>query len=81
VFGTLAILGKNQQAELDRTCSPSCAPGSVSAVKRKYLVADVGLALGVVALGGAGYFYVARESGQQTRSAFGGASLNYVGRF
>lgn len=81
VFGTFAILGKNRQAELERTCLPSCAPGSVNAVKRKYLIADVGLAIGAVSLGGAGYFYFTREGGEPARSAFGGASLNYIGSF
>jgi tetratricopeptide (TPR) repeat protein len=81
-FGTMAILGRNQQTELERGCSPSCSPERVEPMKTKFLVADIGLAVFAVALGGAGYVVLSRPDVRaQPNSALGGAQLDFVGSF
>jgi tetratricopeptide (TPR) repeat protein len=77
-FGTLAILGRNQQNELERTCSPQCNPDRVQSMKTKFLLADVGLAVFAVSLGGAGYMVLSRPSVSPSAQ---GAQLDFVGRF
>jgi tetratricopeptide (TPR) repeat protein len=79
-FGTLAILGRNQQSELEGSCSPSCSPAQVQPMKTKFLIADIGLAVFAVSLGGAGYVVLTRPS-VSSASATDGAALNLVGRF
>ena len=58
-LGTFAIFGLSgyrEQVALESTCAPACAPGSDTAMRRNYLVADIGLAVSVVALVGAVWF-------------------------
>jgi hypothetical protein len=60
-FAYFALDGLSKKSDLDR-CRPSCAPGDVDAAKRSFLVGDVSLAVGVVALGAAAYFFFTRPS-------------------
>ncbi len=78
-FGTLAILGRSQQADLEGSCSPGCSPEQVQPMKTKFLIADIGLAVFAVSLGGAGYLVLTRPS--VSTGATDGAALNVVGRF
>lgn len=78
-FGTLAILARNDQNELERTCSPRCSPDQVQPMKTKFLIADIGLAVFAVSLGGAGYLVLSRPS--VAAPAAQGAQLDFVGRF
>jgi len=81
-FGTLALLGRSDQAELERTCSPGCLPDRVQPMKTKFLIADIGLAVFAVSLGATGYVVLSRPSvSSPTSGAVGGAQLNWVGRF
>lgn len=50
-FGVFGVLGTTRESELTRTCAPNCSAEDKSGVDRQYLVADVGLAVGVVATG------------------------------
>ncbi|MBS2013752.1 MAG: hypothetical protein JST00_12745 [Deltaproteobacteria bacterium] len=49
VFAGFALVGKGAEKDLANTCSPRCTDDQLSPVKRDYLVADIGLAVGVVA--------------------------------
>ncbi|HEX7665643.1 MAG TPA: hypothetical protein VF407_14050 [Polyangiaceae bacterium] len=54
-FAVFGLWGQSERSHLDATCAPSetCASSDVSAVRTKWIVADVSLAVGVV---GAGFF-------------------------
>lgn len=60
-FGYFALSGESKQSELD-DCKPKCSSGDVSSVRTRYIAADISLAVGVLALGGATYFYLNRPS-------------------
>lgn len=55
-FGLAGTAGKSDL----ETCKPTCAEDDVSSVRTKYLVADVSLAVGVVALGVAAVVFLTR---------------------
>jgi tetratricopeptide (TPR) repeat protein len=80
-FGTMAILGRSEQSELEGSCSPKCSPEQVRPMKTKFLIADIGLAVFAVSLGSAGYLVLTRPSVSAGSSAQDGAQLNLVGRF
>jgi tetratricopeptide (TPR) repeat protein len=80
-FGTLAILGRSEQSELEASCSPKCSPVQVQPMKTKFLIADIGLSVFAVSLGGAGYLVLTRPSVAVGSSATDGAQLSVVGRF
>lgn len=61
-FGFFGLTGLSEESDLDQ-CKPSCASNDVDAVRTRYLAADISLAVGVLAVGGASYFYFARSSG------------------
>lgn len=56
VFAGFGLAGRADKSELDTTCAPRCSPDQASSAKTKYLIADVGLGVGVLALAGATYF-------------------------
>lgn len=56
VFTGFAIAGRSAQNDLEKTCSPRCSPDQASSAKTKYLIADVGLGVGLVSLAAATYF-------------------------
>jgi len=55
-FGVAGMAGKSDL----EACKPTCAEDDVSSVRTKYLVADVSLAVGVVALGVAAVIFLTR---------------------
>jgi hypothetical protein len=61
-FGFFGATGLSKESDLDQ-CKPSCPSNEVDAVRTRYLLADISLAVGAVALGGASYFYFTRDSG------------------
>ena len=77
---TFALLGKSKKSDLD-ACSPNCgndARPSYDALKRDYLVADIGFAAGVVSAGVATWLFVRPRSaspGVASDSAKPAASL------
>ena len=92
-FAAFALAGKAGEHELrDRGCAPLCDRGEVDAVRHKYLIADISLGVGVVALGAAAYLLL---SGDHTPAASttaarpaldlgpvaGGAGMTWSGRF
>jgi hypothetical protein len=62
VFTVFGLRGYREEVSLESSCAPRCAPGSDSAMRRDYLVADVALAAALVSLAGAICVYVARVS-------------------
>jgi hypothetical protein len=77
-FGYFALTGLSKEKDLDQ-CSPRCSPDETDRLKRTYLFADISLAVGVAALGGATYFYFSsREEGRATGRA---STVGLRGRF
>jgi len=74
MFATFALLGKSDQHHLESTCSPHCNPADVDALRTKFLIADLALAVGVVSLGAATYILVSQEPRR-------GASIGFAGSF
>lgn len=73
-FAGFALAGRANQSDLEKTCSPRCSPDQAAPAKTKYLVADVGLGVGIVALAVAGYFAV-RSPDTSARAATSGLVL------
>jgi hypothetical protein len=69
-FGSSA---KSGEQALDR-CTPDCSQGSVDAVKRDYLMANLSLGIGVAALVGAGLMLLLDDGGSASTNSGSGAS-------
>lgn len=72
-FGVFGLLGRSKENELEK-CAPRCAPDEISKMQRLYLVADISLAVSVLALGSGTYLLL-----QPGPKESAGASV--VGRF
>jgi hypothetical protein len=72
-FGVFALLGRQKESELEE-CAPRCAPDEISKMQRLYLVADISLAVSVVALGAGTYLMLQSDSKES-------ASLRVRGSF
>lgn len=68
-FGTFAVLGAQEKARLRTTCSPGCSDTEVSTLRTDYLVADISLGVGIVALGLATYFLLTKSGPTDQRLA------------
>jgi hypothetical protein len=90
-FTGFAISGKSKQDELEQ-CAPHCAKSDVDAMRTRYLVGDISLAIGVASLGAGAYIFFADPFGERAHreharlgwSAFampGFASAALLGRF
>ncbi|WP_433937320.1 hypothetical protein AB3662_22060 [Sorangium cellulosum] len=62
VFAVAGALSLDAEADLRATCAPRCAADDVSAVRVQHAVADIGLGVGVVALGAAAWLYLTRPA-------------------
>jgi hypothetical protein len=69
-FGASA---KSGEQALDR-CTPDCSQGSVDAVKRDYLMANLSLGIGVAALVGAGLMLLLDDGGAPSTNSGSGAN-------
>jgi hypothetical protein len=78
-FATFAVVGREQESDLQATCAPHCTDAQVAPVRTKYLVADVSLGVGILGLAASTYFFLqeppAEESG--TSSTW---SVNFASR-
>jgi hypothetical protein len=74
-FGSSA---KSGERALDR-CTPDCSPGSVDAVKRDYLMANLSLGVGVAALIGAGLMLLLDDDAAPSANSGSGASAPATG--
>jgi len=70
-FAAFASLGKSEQNNLERTCSPRCQDSDLSTMKRWYLLGDVSAGVGAAALVGAAIVYLARPTKEVDRAAAG----------
>ncbi len=59
-FGGLAMAGKAEQTNLEKTCSPRCTDDDMARMRQFYLLGDLGLGVGAAALIGAGVVYLTR---------------------
>jgi hypothetical protein len=57
-FAGFALAGYRQENSLSNRCAPRCTDAEVQSVRRKYLLADISLGVGVGALAVAGYLYL-----------------------
>jgi len=75
-FSYFALRGKSQENDLESSCAPNCSHDDYSSMKQKYLVADVSLGVGVLALGAATYFFLhpTKEAPPPAVSLLGGAT-------
>lgn len=60
-FGVFALQGASSRSDLD-SCRPSCAQEDIDASKQKFLIGDVFLGIGLVALAGAVVIYLMRPA-------------------
>jgi hypothetical protein len=61
-FTAFALMGNAKKSDLDsQNCKPNCAQSDVDSIKSKYLLADISLGVGVVALGAATVLYLTRS--------------------
>ncbi|WP_437301058.1 hypothetical protein [Sorangium sp. So ce426] len=74
VFAVAGALSLSAEADLRATCAPRCAEGDVRAIRVQHAIADVGLGVGVVALGAAAWLYMTRPAAAQPPKA-GAAAL------
>jgi hypothetical protein len=73
-FAFFGLRGSSAQGELDeRGCKPDCPRDAVDGIRRDYLLANVGLGVGVLALGAAAYvhFSAAASGGSPSPAAHG----------
>jgi hypothetical protein len=57
-FTVFGLWGNSDKQDLERSCSPFCRPSQVDQVSTKYIVADTCLAVGLVSLGLATYWFL-----------------------
>ncbi|WP_437767239.1 hypothetical protein WMF27_20245 [Sorangium sp. So ce281] len=69
VFAVAGALSLSAEADLRATCAPRCAEGEVRAIRVQHAIADVGLGVGVVALGAAAWLYMTRPAAAQPPKA------------
>lgn len=62
-FAGLGAWGHSQENQLEGSCAPHCSDARVSAVRTKYLLADVSLGVGVASLALGAYFFFSQGSG------------------
>ena len=61
-FAFFGLTGRHDVSQLRDTCAPACDESDKKAARNKLLVADVSLGVGIVSLGLATWFYLARSS-------------------
>jgi hypothetical protein len=57
-FAVFGLWGHSQKNHLEDTCSPFCQSSQVDEVRTKYILADACLAVGLVSLGAAAYYFL-----------------------
>jgi hypothetical protein len=68
-FATFGLLGRSERTELEESCSPRCSDEKISAVQSKFLIADVSLSVGVLALAGGAYLLLSAPSSSSAQVA------------
>jgi hypothetical protein len=57
-FTVFGLWGHSQESDLEKSCAPFCRSSQVDEVRTKYIVADACLAVGLVSLGVATYYFL-----------------------
>jgi hypothetical protein len=75
-FAGFGLAGWHQETRLEERCAPACSDDEVKAVRRRYLIADISLGVGLASLGVASYLYITRgrtgtEGGKDSSLAVG----------
>jgi hypothetical protein len=78
-FVGFALAGKSAESELDG-CKPYCTQSQADKMRLRYLIADISLGVGVVALGAGGYLYFSATR-EPAGSALRGGSAGWRGTF
>jgi hypothetical protein len=69
-FAVFGLLGRQRENELNDECGGRCAESDVDGVKKKYLLADISLGVGIVGLGvGTALFLMSRPESRPTNGA------------
>ncbi|AGP37343.1 hypothetical protein SCE1572_24360 [Sorangium cellulosum So0157-2] len=69
VFAVAGALSLSAEADLRATCAPRCPGDDVRAIRVQHAIADVGLGVGVLALGAATWLYLTRPAAARPPSA------------
>jgi hypothetical protein len=78
-FSVFALSGNSKESDLD-ACKPACEDRSVyDDMQRDYLIADVSLAVSVVAAGVGAYFFFTQDDGPKEQVAWARARLERGG--
>lgn len=67
-FAGLGLWGHSRENELKSTCAPDCTEKQLSAVRTRYLMADVSLGLGVASLALGAYLFFDHSTTAQART-------------
>ena len=73
VFGTFALIGTQEKSRLRDTCSPGCTDADVSSLRTDFIVADISLGVGIVALGVATYFLLTNHDAAPASAGIAGS--------
>jgi hypothetical protein len=76
-FAIFAISGRSEFNDLERTCKPTCTSDQVSGVRAKYLIGDISLALGAVALGVSVYLFSRHPTADRVTTKTGLRSVEW----
>jgi hypothetical protein len=68
-FGVFSYMGKSEQDDLERSCSPECTSKDREKMERWYLIGDISAGVGAASLVGAAIVYLARPTEQPEQSA------------
>jgi hypothetical protein len=67
-FAAFGLWGRSQKNDLEDSCAPFCPASKVDEVRTKYIVADACLAVGLVSLGVATYYFLRDRDAPETTS-------------
>ncbi len=69
-FSAFAVAGNSKRNDLESECAPFCSNSDRSSVSGRYLVADISLGIGLLAVAAGTYFYLSRPEVplEQTRT-------------
>lgn len=67
-FGAFSFLGKSEQNDLEKTCSPHCSNADLAPMKRWYLIGDISGGVGAAALISTAIVYFARPTKEVDRA-------------
>jgi len=78
-FAAFAITGKSAESAMDG-CKPACSQAQADKMRLRYLLADISLGVGVVALGAGGYLFFSANR-EPASAAWTGGNVAWRGTF